>query len=190
MTDHAQILTRDCPTNEISAYIDGELDIVRELEMDAHFAICPDCTIELNQQKQFLCGLNASLNREQDIELPSNFTRSIVANAESSVSGVRRPRELYNAVFICVALALFVLFALGADAGRMITGAYGMLEQTATVGGIFGQLIYSIFIGIVIVLRSFATQFGFDLVMMVGIPTFFGVSLVFISRKFLRIERT
>ena len=190
MTEAANIGVCECPTHEISAYIDGELDLVRALEMDAHFAVCQSCNIDLNLQKQFLCGLNASLKQERDIELPKNFTKLVVANAESTVSGVRRPREFYNAVFICTGLALFVLFALGADAGKMLAGIFGFLDQTATVGGIFGHLVYSVFLGIVIVLRSFATQFGFDLVMMVGMPLFFGVSLVFISRKFLRIERT
>lgn len=190
MTEVAKIGTLDCPTDEISAYIDGELDLVREMELEAHFAICQSCIVHLNHQKQFLCGLNASLKQERDIDLPTNFTKLIVANAESTVSGVRRPRELYNAVFICVGLALFVLFALGAEAGKTLAAIAGFLEQTASVGGLFGHLIYSLFLGIVIVLRSFATQFGFDLVMMVGMPLFFGVSLMFISRKFLRIERT
>jgi len=190
MTEVAKIGACDCPADEISAYIDGELDLVRELELEAHFAICESCSIDLNEQKQFLCCLNASLKQESDFELPKNVTKLIVANAESTVSGVRRPREMYNAVFICVGLALFVLFALGADAGKMLTGVYDSLEQTASVGGIFGHLIYSVFVGIIIVLRTFTTQFGFDLLMMVGMPVFFGVSLILISRKFLRVERT
>lgn len=189
MTDQTQIMTRGCPADDISAYIDGELDIVRESEMDAHFASCQICSFEMNQQKQFLCGLSASLKQERDIELPANFTRLIVANAESTVSGLRRPRERFNAMFICAGLALFVLFASGAEAGKVFEGVFNVLEQTAVVGGFFGHLIYSVFVGVVIVARSFATQFRFDLVMTVAMAGLFAASLLFISRKILRMYR-
>ena len=183
MTDKTQIF--ECPTDEIAAYIDGDLDPSCEFEIEAHFAGCEICSHELNQQKQLLCGLNSSLKHEKDIELPANFTRLIVANAESTVSGLRRPRERYNAIFICAGLFLFVLFGLGAEAGKVFDGVYGFFGQIAIVGGFFGHLIYSVFIGVVIVLRSFASQFQFDVVLAALVAAF----LMFISRKALDARR-
>src|SRR5664279_3152743 len=116
----------ECPSDEIASYIDGELDLTRELELDAHFRECSICTDELNQQKQFVCSLDLSLKHERELELPANFTKTIVANAESTVSGLRRPRERFNAIFICAGLFLFVLFALGTN-----TGSY--FEEVSTV---------------------------------------------------------
>ena len=113
MTEQMNIRGFECPSEEIAAYIDGEIELVRESELDVHFAACPICSDELNQQKEFLCRLNSSLKQEGDLELPANFTKLIVVNAESTVSGLRRPRERFNAIFICAGLFLFVLFALG-----------------------------------------------------------------------------
>ena len=189
MTNEVHILALECPSDEISAYIDGELDLVRELVLDAHFASCIVCSVELNQQKQFLCSLNSSLKDEKEIELPANFTKRIVANAESTVSGLRKPRERYNAVFICVALFLFVLFAMGAEAGKLVRGFSAFFEQTAVVAGFFGHLIYSVFVGVVIVLRSFASQFRFDVVIGLAVAVCFTAALLLFSRKFVRIRR-
>src|SRR5436190_21488783 len=137
-----------CPTDEIAAYIDGELSPKREFELDTHFAGCSVCSDELNHQKQFLCQLDSSLKNEKDIDLPVDFAKTIVANAESTVSGLRSTRERFNAVFICAGLFLFVLFASGADAGPMFRGVSDLFEQVMAVGSYFGHLIYSIFIGV------------------------------------------
>jgi len=186
MSENAHIMAFGCSSDEISAYIDGELDLVRQIELDAHFAVCQTCSIELNEQKQFLCSLNSSLKQERDIELPANFAKLIVANAESTVSGVRRPRELYNAIFICAALSLFVLFAMGADATTLLTGAYSLFEQTAIVFGFLGHLVYSIFVGLVIVVRSFATQVSQEGIKALAVAALFVLSAMLVSRKVLR----
>jgi hypothetical protein len=124
----------------------------------------------LNQQKQFLCGLNSGLQGERELELPANFTKRVVANAESTVSGLRRPRERFNAIFICSALALFVLFASGADAARIFEGISLIFEKIAIVGGFFGHAIYALFVGVAIILRSLASQ--------VLVDQFFGITLM------------
>ena len=190
MTSEVQIRALECPTDEIAAYIDGEMDPMREFELEAHLAGCEVCSLELNQQKQFLCGLSSSLQHEDEIELPANFTKLIVANAESTVTGLRRPREQFNAIFICAGLFLFALFALGADAGKIFQGVSNIFEQITAVGGFFGRLIYSVFVGVAIILRSLATQFRADAVVAAVAAGIFAVSLMFISRRLLRIRGT
>ena len=155
-------VTTECPIEDIAAYIDGELDARQEMDLEVHFAGCGSCLFELNRQKQFLCGLNMGLARETELELPPDFTRLVVANAESTVSGLRKPRERFNALFICAGLILFVLFAIGPEARRVLDGFSTVIEQVAIVGGFFGHLIYAFFIGVAIVLRSIATQLLVD----------------------------
>lgn len=178
-----------CPADEISAYIDGEIDLTRQLELDDHFAGCEVCSRELNQQKQFLRNLDVGLGREGEMELPANFTKLIVANAESTVCGLRRPRERYNALFICSGLLVFALFALGAEAGKLFQGLAAMLEQAAAVCTFFGHLIYSSFIGLGIILRSLFAQFQFDAAAALAMTMIVGVISLFISRQLLKTRR-
>jgi hypothetical protein len=173
-----EAILSSCPSDEISAYIDGELTSRRELELDLHFASCRKCNLELNDLKQFLRGLDDSLRLEGDLDLPKDFTNIIVANAESSVSGLRRPRERFNAIFICAGLSLFVLFALG-------TQVETIFDQAAAVGGFFGRLVYSFFIGLTIIVRNVASQseFGPSTVALLAV-IFAGFSL-YVSRRVL-----
>ena len=97
----------NCPLDDIASYVDGELSPDEETEFEAHLAGCETCRTELNHQKEFLFALSSSLESENDIPLPKDFTRTIVANAESRVSGLRRPRERFTAIFICAVLFIF-----------------------------------------------------------------------------------
>ena len=178
-----------CPTGEISAYIDGEIDTARESEMDAHFAGCEVCLRELNEQKLFLRHLDANLGYERDIELPVDFAKAIVANAESTVSGLRRPREIFNASFICAGLALFALFAMGADAGRLFQGLSVLVEQGAAVASFFGHMIYSIFVGIAIVIRAIAGQFRVDVATILAVAMVAAGFSLLVSRRALKTRR-
>lgn len=178
-----------CPVDVISAYIDGELDSAREIELEGHFAHCEVCSQELNQQKQFLSSLDLSLKHEKEFELPANFTRSIVANAESTVSGLRRPRERFNALFICAGLALFVLFAAGGEAGKLFMGPSVIVEQIAAVSGFVGHLFYSVFIGLAIIVRTIAAQFHFGVTAVIAVSLILGVFSLFVSRKVLQTRR-
>ncbi len=179
----------DCPSEEIASYIDGEMESARESELEAHFAACSRCTGELNQQRMFLCSLNASLKNESELDLPTDFTKRIVANAESTVSGLRRPRERFNALFICAGLFLFALFALGTGAGNFVESISTIFGQIAAVGGFLANLIYSVFLGLAIVLRALASQLRIDIAIAVELTMLFALLLTVISRKVLRANR-
>lgn len=185
--DHPQ---HACPSDQIAAYLDGELMAEREIVLDAHFASCRVCREELNSQKQFLHGLESTLRREANVDLPDDFTRRLVANAESSVAGLRRPRELYNAIFITAGLALFGLFAVGPDAGKLFAGILNFLEQTASIIGIVGRMLYSIFVGAAIIIRSLASHVSSDGVAAgAGVLALLLMTIWFASRTVLRMRR-
>lgn len=181
--------TTDCFVEDIPAYIDGELDALREAEIEAHFAECENCNFELNIQKQFLCDVSNGLKHEGNIELPHNFARKIAINAESSVSGLRRPRERFNAVFICAGLALFALFALGGETGNLLDLAYRLFEQIVAVGSVIGQVFYSFFLGVAIVLRAVAARADFEMFVAVAFAVFCIAIAVRFRRRVLRLLR-
>lgn len=149
-----------CPIEEIAAYLDGELDSGRETEIERHLALCSACSAELNLQKRFLCDVSSGLKLDGEIDLPPDFAKKIAVKAESSVSGLRRPHERFNAVFICFSLALFAMFALGIEAETLWNLANGVVEETLAVSAFFGRLVYSFFLGVAIVLRTLALQAG------------------------------
>ena len=183
------IQNMSCPTEDIAAFIDGELSFVRELEMDSHFACCSACADELNTQKDFLRHLDLSLRHDNELELPEDFTKHIVANAESTVSGLRRPRERFNALFIIAGLLLFVLFAMGAEAGTVFERFWSLVDKFATVGGIFVYLIYSFFVGISVIVRGVSSQVELGLSGLMGLALFFVVFSLLVSRTILSIRR-
>jgi hypothetical protein len=174
-----------CPSTDISSYIDGELDLRREAELDAHLSACTACKAEMTRQKQFLRCLDLSLKGEGDIELPADFTKRIIVGAESNVSGLRRPAEFFNAVFICVGILLFVLFASGPEA----VGLTNIVDQTIAVGGIFVHLFYDLFLGIAVIIRGFATHIRLDVVMMIVLSIVLSSLTIFLSRRVLRVGR-
>jgi anti-sigma factor RsiW len=151
--------SEQCPDGDISAYIDGELSPAEELELEMHLAGCRACTEELNLQKSFLQALNASLENESEIELPENFTRTVVTNAESRVRGLRGASERLNAIFICAALFLFALFALGSDAEGTF-GTIGALPvKIGAVAAALGHFVFDISLAAAIIVRTISATF-------------------------------
>jgi hypothetical protein len=170
-----EAVRQNCPFEDIAAYVDGELTAQRELEVELHFAGCPQCYSELNDQKAFLRALDQTLS-EGDLDLPHDFARVVAANAESSVAGLRRSQERYHALFICAGLSLFVLFALGSQAENV-------LDQISAVGGFFGHFVYSFFVGIAIIVRNLASRSEFGSSFVVLLSLIFAVLAVFVSRR-------
>jgi len=170
-----------CPSHEIAAYLDGELSAADEMCLELHMAGCRICADAFNSQKLLLNDLEHTLRHDRELELPENFTKVIVASAESSVTGIRRSGELFNALFVAAALVVVVLFALG-PAGR------SLIDQLLAVGSFFGHLIYSFFLGVTIILRNIASQFPDRLLTTAIVALSFG-SLMLASRKWLRLGR-
>lgn len=179
--------SEQCPTTDISAYIDGELSPADELALEMHLAGCPVCSAELNFQKSFLHALNASLESEDEIELPKDFTKTVVANAESRVSGLRRPSERLNAVFICAALFLFALFALGGDADQTFAAVGAVLEKLGAVAAAAAHFVFDISLAVAIIVRTvFAIAVSDSRIAFVLIASVLAAFIFFCSRLLLR----
>ena len=149
-----ETIESQCPRSAIAAYVDGELAAPDELALELHFAGCSICAEELNQQKKFLRALDFALEAEHEIELPADFTKTIVANAESRVSGLRRRNERLTALFICVVLFLLVIAGLGHETETVLASTGKIFDRFVAVGGFFTHLTYELALGATIVLRS------------------------------------
>lgn len=151
MTSQALKFSDSCVESEISAYIDGELSPANELIFERHMAECFVCRAELNEQKLFLSAVNASLDSDASINVPKDFTRTIVATAESSVSGLRDPQERSKAIWIGSMVLIASVFAVGAEA----LGIFAKIADTIAVLGQFaGSLFHMATVSIAVVFRS------------------------------------
>jgi anti-sigma factor RsiW len=167
---------------DVAAYLDAEMSPSEEIEFELHLAKCKYCVAELNRQKELLHILDSTLHQD-DIELPENFTKVVVTNAESSVKGLRRRSEWLNAVFVCCALAFFGLFALGADASRSFGYPFRVFERIAAVVTFFGHLMYDVAVGIVVILRTITSETVSNTAAFVAVVFTLFLALALIARQ-------
>jgi anti-sigma factor RsiW len=163
-------LVSGCPSQDIAAYIDGELTPDAELQLEFHLAACRTCSDELNLQKHFLNALTGSLSGE--FEVSEDFTKRIVTSAESSVSGLRRRSEWLAALSVCCGLLLFVLFTLGASARGTFFSFFDVIGQLAAVVSFVSHSCYDLAVGVVVILRTIGAQPAFGVATAVVVTAF------------------
>ncbi len=80
----------DCATvrQQLSAYVDGELQEARRLRLEAHLGSCQGCSAEL----QRLRTLSNYLNRSLVISLPEHDARRFWDHVERKIEGAKAPR--------------------------------------------------------------------------------------------------
>lgn len=147
MKDSPAEFAFNCPAEEISAYIDGELPADDELALESHIGNCEICRKDLNDQKGFLLALSDTLEREIPIELPENFTRSVVVNAESKVSGLRDRKQRSSAFLIGGVLLVLAVAAVGSFTGvfsPLTTALDKLLSLGRAVVQVAADLLYAI----------------------------------------------
>ncbi|HEX3086959.1 MAG TPA: zf-HC2 domain-containing protein [Pyrinomonadaceae bacterium] len=103
-----------CQSEEVAAYLDGELDGTALGRFEEHVQQCLVCASELRAQRQLLCTLDVAFNNSRAFDLPSNFARVVTARAENDLTGMRDRGERKRAVQLCVLLALISFGLLGA----------------------------------------------------------------------------
>lgn len=170
--------------SEIAAYIDGELLPREELELESHLATCGECRKELNDQKKLLCVLGFALEDEKEFELPKNFTKIIVANAESKVSGLRRSQERPTALIVCAVLFLLVLLGLGRETETVLNTFAGFAEQVVVVAGFVFHLFYDIAFGAAIIFRSIGSHLIYNSTVSLALTIIVFGGALFALRRF------
>lgn len=179
-----------CPHFEIAAYIDGELNQRDELKLETHLARCSACASELNEQKNLLCILDSVMLEKNEINIPANFTKIVVANAQSNVRGLRHPKERFKALFVCSVLFLLVLLGLGNETQTVVKSFVNFFEQFLVVGGFVWHFVFDFAFGTAIILRSVSSQFLFDSgISNLSLLILFFVSIVCLSKLIFRFNR-
>jgi len=124
------------------------------------------------------------------VDVPEDFTRIVVANAESRVSGLRRPAERFHAFFVCSGLFLVIIFALGSSGSRTALDAlFVVFDKVAAVGCCASHLAYDIAIGAVIIIRSLVSRLVLESSFSLLFPGIAAVYLFVVSRLMSLINR-
>lgn len=185
MQTQTEKFNNSCPQTEIAAYIDGELSASAEMELESHFAVCGDCLKEFNEQKKLLCALDFAFDEKSEIVLPENFTKTIVIQAESNVSGLRLREERYRALYLCAILFLLTIVGLGSETEAVFSASAVFVEQVITVAGYTVHLIFSIAVALTTILRIISGQIIFSPAFAVLAFAVFLMLLVYFSSRIL-----
>src|SRR5918992_2213140 len=79
-----------CRSEEIVAYLDGELEASALFELEQHFEDCSRCAAALAAERRLIRELDFALASEPaGLEMPKNFAQIVAARAQSDMSGVR-----------------------------------------------------------------------------------------------------
>ena len=188
MSEAAGEVLNTCPSEEIGAYLDAELPADRAAALEAHFASCQTCRDELNSQKAFLLALSRSLEKDASIELPKDFTRTIVTKAESSVSGLRKRSERIAAVAIAALLLLLAAIGFAGDWGRISSEAAGPLGAAGALFEVASALFYNVVFALGFISRKAFSGTSEVFGLAAAIALIF-VSLIFIFKRIRRAAR-
>lgn len=152
-TEHA------CQSEEIAAYLDGELDAHSTMLFEQHLKECADCTHSLQEQRRLLCTLDFAFggNDVGDLPLPKNFSQIITAHAQSNLSGLRSERaERRRAVRLCLALAVvsFTLLGSAAFSDSVMKPLSLLVRNAGVVLGFAGRALYDFGAGLAVIARA------------------------------------
>jgi predicted anti-sigma-YlaC factor YlaD len=145
-----------CKSEEVAAYLDGELDASACTQFEQHLRLCPSCAEQLREQKRLLCALDFALGNESAQPLPpANFARVVAAHAQSDMSGVRAHSEHKRALWLCAMLAGASALLIGAAAlsESVITPLRAVTKPLAMIVGFFWHTIYNAGASVVVISR-------------------------------------
>jgi anti-sigma factor RsiW len=104
----------------LHAYLDGELDLVRSLEIEEHLKTCTDCAQELRSHQTLRNGFRAAaLYERAPAGLEARIRASLAREAGSNVRTMpTRGRAFLNWVAVAAAIALAVVLTMRFYPGR------------------------------------------------------------------------
>ena len=143
----------ECRSEDVAAYLDGELGSSASESFEAHLKTCARCATELRTQRQLLCTLDLAFS-ERSFELPRNFSRVVAAHAESDLSGMRKKSERRRAVQLCALLALLSFALLGAASRALVfQPARSFLRLAGSLLDLILRALYDAGTGVAVIVR-------------------------------------
>jgi predicted anti-sigma-YlaC factor YlaD len=143
-----------CETEQIAAYIEGDLEPAASAAMTEHLSQCNRCNLELHSQQRFMCELESALADSTDLSVPVNFAKVVAVRAESDMRGLRNSAEHRKALRLCFILALAVFALLGAGSIKaVLIKAQSTVTAALGIIGLFGKATYDIASSLGVILR-------------------------------------
>ena len=132
-----------CQTENIAAYIDGDLEPAFRSDLEEHIKQCAHCASELQTQRIFMCELDSALASPSDLAVPANFARVVAVRAESDMRGARDATEHARALRFCIILGLAAFALLGfASSKAVVLNVQAVATKVFGVLGFFAQTIF------------------------------------------------
>ncbi|HEX8137605.1 MAG TPA: zf-HC2 domain-containing protein [Pyrinomonadaceae bacterium] len=144
-----------CRSDEIAAYLDGELAESARCALERHLAECAPCAEQLREQRRLLCALDMALSGEHSLPIPKDFARVVAAHAQSDMSGVRARSENRRALCLCLLLATVSAILIGSAAlsDAALAPFWALAKPAATVMAFFGRMLYNVGAGLAVISR-------------------------------------
>lgn len=178
-----------CSSGRISQYIDGELTVDEVRRFEEHIASCSACRNELNDQKSFLLALSDSL-KEDEPEIPNDFVRSVVARAESGVSGLRLRAERLPTMAIVCGLLLTAAIILGAETLQIFGGLASAGQKLILIMGLIAHSVYNLIFGATQAIRTtFVSNAPLAVVCYLALALAAVITVRYLSRPIVRFFR-
>jgi predicted anti-sigma-YlaC factor YlaD len=158
-----------CQSEEIAAYLDGELDSVLRQLFEEHLKECPSCATSLEEQKRLLRMLDFALGNgggvgEAGLALPLDFAQRVAVRAENDMSGVRRASEHGVALRVSAVLALVSFSLLGGAAisESVVQPAFALFRHVASILDFAWRVLYDAGAGLTVISRDFGGHLLFE----------------------------
>jgi anti-sigma factor RsiW len=146
-----------CQTENIAAYIDGDLEPALRSALEEHLKQCAPCASELQAQRLFMCELDSVLTSPFDFAVPVNFAQVVAVNAESDMSGARDRAEHKRALRYCIVLGLAAFALLGfASSKAIVLNVRAVADKAIGVLGFFSKTTFDAATGFAVISRVFS----------------------------------
>jgi predicted anti-sigma-YlaC factor YlaD len=153
-----------CSAEEITAYLDGELDAQSRVRLEEHLNVCESCGLELETRRQLLLELDVALADEASVEMPTNFAQIVAIRAQADLSGVRERRECKRALRLCAALSMLAIALLGSAAvsESVLAPLRALWRGGAALINFLGHALYDAGAGLAVITRGIGGHLVFE----------------------------
>jgi anti-sigma factor RsiW len=143
-----------CESENIAAYIEGDLDGDVRASLEEHIKVCGQCAAELRDQRVFMCELDSALASPFDLAVPANFAQMVAVNAESDMRGVRDRAEHKRALRYCIVLGMAAFALLGFAASKaLLLSARAISAKAFGILGFFAKTAFDAASGVTVISR-------------------------------------
>jgi anti-sigma factor RsiW len=172
-----------CPSEQIAAYLDGELDGSELKAFEQHVEACQSCRNELTAHRVLLCELDAAMSHDREVAAPGDFARIVAAHAETDMRGVRSRAEHKRALRFIVILALAAFSLLGASASdSLITSARVISRNVFALASFTWTTIYDTGGSIVVISRVLSRKVFIETGSLGLLVVFLALAVLLLSR--------